>query len=100
MRLSSLRKKTLLFAHPWFLQKQVIHESRSARILFHSPGSAQGFPVLLFAAGGRERRGMRGHLALSPVVSPRDGDSGKGLPPSALLLVPRTAMPCCIDLSP
>jgi hypothetical protein len=54
----------------------------------------QGFPILFFAAcGGRERREMRGHLALSPVVSPRDGDSGKGLPPSALLLVPRTAKP-------
>jgi hypothetical protein len=43
--------------------------------------------MLLFAAcGGREGREMRGHLALSPVVSPGDGDSGKGLPPSALLL--------------
>jgi hypothetical protein len=55
-------------------------------------GPEQGFPILFFAAaGGRERREMRGHLALSPVVSPGDGDSGKGLPPSALLLVPRTA---------
>jgi hypothetical protein len=47
----------------------------------------QGFPVLLLAAaGGRGKGKMRGHLALSPVVSPGDGDSGKGLPPSALLL--------------
>jgi hypothetical protein len=72
----------------------VYHAEASVAIIERSD---QGIPVLLFAAGGgRERRGMRGHLALSPVVSPRDGDSGKGLPHSALLLVPRTAKPCLI----